>query len=51
MSLVDAIDRLENALVSYFKDKDVPIEIQVAISELEEEMIDAGLSPLSKEAR
>jgi hypothetical protein len=45
--LVEAIDRLEDALGVYFADKDIPMEIQVAVTRLEEAMIEAGLSPLA----
>ena len=45
--LVDAIDRLEDALARYFAEREVPMEIQVAVGRLEEAMIDAGLSPLA----
>jgi hypothetical protein len=44
--LVEAIDRLENALAAYFAERELPIEIQVAVGRLEEAMIEAGLSPL-----
>ena len=44
--LVDAIDNLEDALARYFFDKDIPMDIQRAVSDLEVAMIEEGLSPL-----
>jgi len=45
--LVAAIDELENVLARYFADKEVPMEVQRAVTELEVAMIEAGLSPLT----
>lgn len=45
--LVEAIDRLEDALAAYFANREIPMEIQTAVSRLEEAMIAAGLSPLT----
>jgi hypothetical protein len=47
-NLLEAIDRLEDAIATHFAGRDVPVEIQTAVSNLEEAMIEAGLSPLRR---
>lgn len=44
--LVKAIDELEDALAIYFANRDIPMEIQQAVTNLEVAMIEAGMSPL-----
>ena len=46
-NLVAAIDRLEDVLARYFADRDVPMDVRRAVTDLEVAMSEAGLSPLA----
>jgi hypothetical protein len=41
--LVESIDRLEDALASYFTQREIPMEIQKAVADVEIAMSEAGL--------